>query len=142
MNALLSFLYAILANDCVSACESVGLDPQMAFLHADRSGRPSLALDLVEEFRSVIADRLALTLVNRQQVNGNGFATRESGAVQMDDATRKVVLVAYQQRKAEELMHPFLKEQVTVGLLFQVQARLLARWLRGDLDAYPAFFWR
>ncbi len=80
--------------------------------------------------------------MNRQQVNGNGFATRESGAVQMDDATRKVVLVAYQQRKAEELMHPFLKEQVTVGLLFQVQARLLARWLRGDLDAYPAFFWR
>lgn len=142
MNALLSFIYSVLTNDVLSACESVGLDPQMGFLHVDRSGRPSLALDLVEEFRPVIADRLALSLVNRQQVTARGFTTRESGAVQMSDETRKAVLVAYQKRKAEEIMHPFLKEKMTMGLVFHVQARLLARWLRGDLDAYPPFFWR
>lgn len=142
MNALLSLLYAILTNDVVAACESVGLDPQMGFLHADRSGRPSLALDLVEEFRPVIADRLVLSLVNRQQVTAGGFTVRESGAVNMSDETRKIVLVAYQKRKAEELVHPFLGEKMTIGLLFHVQARLLARWLRGELDAYPAFIWR
>jgi CRISP-associated protein Cas1 len=142
MNAILSFLYAILTNDLVSACQAVGLDPQMGFLHADRPGRPSLALDMVEEFRPVIADRLALSLVNRQQVTAAGFKQTESGAVQMNDETRKVVLVAYQKRKAEEIVHPFLNEKMTVGLLFHVQARLLARWLRGDLDAYPPFFWR
>jgi CRISPR-associated protein Cas1 len=142
INALLSFLYALLTNDVVSACEAVGLDPQMGFLHADRAGRPSLALDLVEELRPVIADRLALSLVNRQQVKGGGFTHRETGAVEMDDATRKTVLVAYQKRKEEELVHPFLKEKITVGLLPHVQARLLARWLRGDLDAYPPFFWK
>ncbi len=142
MNAILSFLYAILTNDVVSACQAVGLDPQMGFLHADRPGRPSLALDLVEEFRPVIADRLALSLVNRQQVTAAGFKQTESGAVQMNDETRKTVLVAYQKRKAEEIVHPFLNEKMTVGLLFLVQARLLARWLRGDLDAYPPFFWK
>ncbi len=142
MNALLSFLYSILTTDLVAACETVGLDPQMGFLHADRAGRPSLALDLVEEFRPVIADRLALSLVNRQQVSGRGLITRESGAVLMTDETRKAVLVAYQKRKAEEIVHPFLNEKMTIGLLFHVQARLLARWLRGDLDAYPAFFWK
>lgn len=142
MNALLSFLYAILTNDIVAACESVGLDPQMGFLHADRPGRPSLALDLVEEFRPVIADRLALSLVNRQQVSAGGFPVRESGAVNMSDETRKAVLIAYQKRKAEELVHPFLGEKMTIGLLFHIQARLLTRWLRGELDAYPAFIWK
>jgi len=142
MNSLLSFLYAILTHDVVAACESVGLDPQMGFLHADRSGRPSLALDLVEELRPMLADRLALSLVNRQQIDAKGFSRRESGGVEMDAATRKTVLVAYQKRKDEEILHPFLKEKVTVGLLPHVQARLLARWLRGELDAYPPFLWK
>lgn len=142
MNSLLSFLYTLLTYDVVSACESVGLDPQMGFLHADRAGRPSLALDLVEEFRPMIADRLALSLVNRQQVGPSGFAQSETGGVQMDAATRKTVLVAYQKRKDEQILHPFLKEKVTVGLLPHVQARLLARWLRGELDAYPPFLWK
>lgn len=142
MNALLSFLYALLTYDVVSACESVGLDPQMGFLHTDRAGRPSLALDLVEELRPMLADRLALSLVNRQQVAGPGFTRGETGAVAMDASTRKTVLVAYQKRKDEEILHPFLKEKITLGLLPHIQARLLARWLRGELDAYPAFFWK
>jgi CRISPR-associated protein Cas1 len=142
MNALLSFLYSVLTNDVVAACESVGLDPQMGFLHADRAGRPSLALDLVEELRPMIADRLALSLVNRQQVEGKGFKKTETGGVEMDAATRKTVLVAYQKRKDEEIIHPFLQEKVTVGLLPHVQARLLARWLRKELDAYPPMIWK
>jgi CRISPR-associated protein Cas1 len=142
MNALLSFLYSLLTNDVASACESVGLDPQMGFLHTDRSGRASLALDLMEEFRPMIADRLALSLVNRQQVESKGFKKTETGGVEMDDSTRKTLLVAYQKRKDEEIFHPFLKEKITVGLLPFVQARLLARWLRGELDAYPPFFWK
>ncbi|MDI6740074.1 MAG: type I-C CRISPR-associated endonuclease Cas1c [Candidatus Edwardsbacteria bacterium] len=142
LNALLSFLYTILAHDTVGACEGVGLDPQMGFLHAERPGRPSLALDLMEEFRSVIADRLALSLINLKQINGKGFKTTESGAVVMDDETRKTVLVAYQKRKQEEIMHPFLQEKAAIGLLPHLQALLLARHLRGDIDAYPPFFWR
>lgn len=142
MNALLSFLYALLTNDVVAACESVGLDPQMGFLHADRAGRPSLALDLVEELRPMIADRLALSLVNRQQIAAGGFRSQEAGGVEMNDATRKTVLVAYQKRKDEEILHPFLKEKVSLGLLPHVQARLLARWLRGELDCYPPLFWK
>jgi CRISPR-associated protein Cas1 len=142
VNALLSFLYTLVTYDVVAACESVGLDPQMGFLHADRSGRPSLALDLVEELRPMIADRLALSLVNRQQIDAKGFTRQETGGVEMDAATRKTVLVAYQKRKAEEILHPFLKEKVTVGLLPHVQAQLLARWLRGELDAYPPFLWK
>ena len=142
MNALLSFLYSLLTHDVVSACEAVGLDPQMGFLHADRAGRPSLAGDLIVELRPMIADRLALSLVNRQQVDAKGFRQHESGAVDMDDATRKTVLVAYQKRKDEEILHPFLKERVTIGLLPHVQARLLARWLREELDAYPSFLWK
>jgi CRISPR-associated protein Cas1 len=142
MNALLSFLYALLTNDVVAACESVGLDPQMGFLHADRAGRPSLALDLMEELRPMIADRLALSLVNRQQVDSKGFTQNETGGVEMNAATRKAVLVSYQKRKDEEIVHPFLRERVTVGLLPHVQARLLARWLRGELDAYPPFLWK
>lgn len=142
MNALLSFLYALLTSDVLSACEAAGLDPQMGFLHADRPGRPSLALDLVEELRAMIADRLALSLVNRQQVDAKGFARQPTSGVEMDSATRKAVLVAYQKRKDEEIVHPFLKEKITVGILPHVQARLLARWLRGELDAYPPFFWK
>ncbi len=142
MNALLSFLYALLTNDVAAACQSVGLDSQMGFLHSDRAGRPSLALDLVEEFRPAIADRLALSLVNRQQIEAKGFTQTESGGVEMNDNTRKALLVAYQKRKDEEILHPFLKEKVTVGLLPHIQAGLLARWLRGGLDAYPPLFWK
>lgn len=142
VNALLSFLYAMLAHDCRSACETVGLDPQAGFLHRDRPGRASLALDLMEELRPVLADRLALSLINRQQVKASDFALKETGAVEMKDTTRKAVLVAYQERKQQELEHPFLGEKVTLGLVCHLQARLLARHLRGDLDAYPAFLWK
>ena len=142
VNALLSFLYTLMVHDARSACETVGLDPQVGFLHRDRPGRPSLALDLMEELRAFLADRLALSLVNRRQVAGEGFRTSPVGGVEMDDATRKAVLVAYQKRKAEELVHPFLDEKVTVGLVPLIQARLLARHLRGELDAYPPFFWK
>jgi CRISPR-associated protein Cas1 len=142
MNALLSFLYALLTNDVTAACQSVGLDPQMGFLHTDRAGRASLALDLMEELRPMIADRLTLSLVNRQQVDAKGFRRQESGGVEMDDATRKAVLIAYQKRKDEEIVHPFLQEKVTVGVLPHIQARLLARWLRCELDAYPPFLWK
>jgi CRISPR-associated protein Cas1 len=141
MNSLLSFLYALLTNEVISALETVGLDPFVGFLHRDRPGRPSLALDLMEELRPVMADRLALSLVNRKQVTGKGFTKKESGGILMDEETRKVVLTAWQERKKEELMHPYLKEKIPFGLLPHVQAMLLARHLRGDLDAYPPFFW-
>ncbi len=142
VNAMLSFVYALLAHDVAAACESVGLDPQMGFLHADRPGRPSLALDLMEELRPVLADRLVLSLINRKQVISKGFTVRENGAVEMDDTTRKTVLVEYQKRKQAELTHPFLDEKVTLGILPFVQARLLTRTLRTDLAEYPAFFWK
>ena len=142
VNALLSFFYTLLAHDVTAALEAVGLDPAVGFLHRDRPGRPSLALDLMEEFRPIFADRLALSLINRQQIRGKGFRKTESGAVMMDDATRKEVLVAYQKRKQEEIQHPFLNEKLGVGLLPHVQAMLLARYLRGDLDGYPPFFWK
>lgn len=142
MNSLLSFLYTLLVHDVASALESVGLDPAVGYLHRDRPGRPSLALDLMEEFRPFLADRLTLSLVNRQQVKGKGFRKSETGAVIMDDDTRKEVLVAYQKRKQEEIQHPFLGEKVLVGLLPYIQAMLLARFLRGDLDGYPPFLWK
>lgn len=142
MNALLSFLYTILAHDVAAALEGVGLDPAVGYLHRDRPGRPGLALDIMEEFRPYLADRLALSLVNRQQIKGKGFRRTETGAVLMDDATRKEVLVAYQKRKQEEIQHPFLGEKVAIGLLPHVQALLLARCLRGDLDGYPPFLWK
>jgi len=142
LNALLSFIYTLLAHDCRAALESVGLDPQVGFLHRERPGRLSLALDVMEEFRPFLADRLALSLVNLRQVQGSGFRTAESGAVQMDDATRKALLIAYQKRKQEEILHPFLNEQAPIGLLPFLQARLLARHIRGDLDAYPPFIWK
>ena len=141
LNALLSFLYSLLTYEVASALEGVGLDPQVGFLHADRPGRPSLALDLMEELRPMLADRLALTLINRRQIKGSGFTRKESGGVLMDDATRKKVITAWQERKREQIMHPFLKERIPIGLLPHVQAQLLARHLRGDLDAYPPFFW-
>jgi CRISPR-associated protein Cas1 len=142
LNALLSFTYTLLAHDCVGALESVGLDPQVGFLHRDRSGRPSLALDLMEEFRPYFADRLVVSLINLRQVQGKGFKRSESGAVEMDDETRKTLLVAYQKRKQEEIKHPYLDETMPVGLLFYAQALLLARHLRGDLDGYPPFIWK
>lgn len=139
VNALLSFLYALLMHDCRSALESCGLDAQCGFLHRDRPGRPSLALDLMEEFRPWLADRLVLSLLNRRQLGPDDFETRESGAVLLKEASRKVVLQAWQERKQDEVIHPFLDEKTTIGLLPHLQARLLARHLRGDLDAYPAF---
>lgn len=142
VNALLSFVYTLLCHDVVSALESVGLDSQVGFLHRDRPGRPSLALDLMEELRSVLADRLVLTLINRRQINSSGFKTAESGAVIMDDETRKTVIVAYQQRKQDEIIHPFIEEKIPLGLVPYTQSILLARHLRGDMDGYPPFRWR
>ncbi len=142
VNALLSFIYTLLVHDVRSALETVGLDPTVGFLHRDRPGRPGLALDLMEEFRPVIADRLVLSLINRRQVAPNGFKKAESGAVVMDDSTRKTVLVEYQNRKQDEIFHPYIEEKIPLGLLFFVQANLMARFIRGDIDGYPPFFWR
>jgi CRISPR-associated protein Cas1 len=142
LNAVLSFLYVLLAHDVASALETVGLDPAVGFLHRDRPGRAGLALDLMEELRPVLADRLALTLINRRQVAPSGFTRTDSGGVTMNEATRKEVLVAWQSRKQEEILHPFLDERIPFGLVPYAQALLLARHLRGDLDAYPAFFWK
>jgi CRISPR-associated protein Cas1 len=142
VNALLSFAYVLLAHDVASALEAVGLDPAVGFLHRDRPGRDSLALDLMEELRPVLADRLVLSLINRRQVSASGFTSAESGGVTMNDPTRKEVLVAWQKRKQEEVLHPFLGERIPIGLIPHAQALLLARYWRGDLDAYPAYFWR
>lgn len=136
VNALLSFVYALLVNDCVSAAAAAGLDPSVGFLHVDRPGRPGLALDLMEEFRPLLADRLVLALVNRQQVKPDDFTTQDGGAVQMTEAARRTVLAAYQQRKREEVSHPLLGQKVGIGRLPFLQARILARHLRGDLPAY------
>lgn len=142
VNALLSFLYVLLLQDAVAALEAVGLDPAVGYLHRDRPGRPGLALDLMEELRPLLADRLAVSLINRRQVKRTGFQTTETGAVAMDDRTRKEVLVAYQTRKRDEIQHPYLDEKVVLGLLPHTQALLMARHLRGDLEAYPPFLWR
>ncbi|OGR07030.1 MAG: subtype I-C CRISPR-associated endonuclease Cas1 [Deltaproteobacteria bacterium RIFOXYD12_FULL_50_9] len=142
VNCLLSFLYTLLMHDVSAALEAVGLDPAVGFLHRDRPGRRGLALDIMEEFRPFLADRLALSLINLGQVRAKGFKVMETGAVVMDDETRKGLLVAYQKRKQEEIMHPFIGEKVAIGLLFHVQAMLLARFLRGDLDGYPPFIWK
>lgn len=142
VNALLNFLYALLGHDCRSALESVGLDPQVGLLHADRPGRASLALDLIEEFRPVLADRLALSLVNRRQLTAPDFVVDEGGAITLTDAARRTVLEAWTERKKEELRQPFLGEAVTLGLVPHIQAQLLARHLRGDLDGYPPFLWK
>ncbi len=139
---MLSFVYTLLVHDVSAALETVGLDPAVGSLHRDRPGRPSLALDLMEELRPVLADRVVLSLINRQQVKPSGFRATETGAVLMDETTRKAVLLAYQERKQEEIRHPFLNEKVEFGLLPHVQALLFARFLRGDLDAYPPFLWK
>lgn len=142
VNTLLSFLYTLLLSDIRGAVESVGLDPQVGSLHRDRPGRPSLALDLMEEHRAWLADRLALSLINRQQIRGQGFKKGETGGIVMNDDTRKQVLVAWQERKAETITHPFLNEKMTIAMTIQIQARLYSRFLRGDLDGYPPFLWR
>jgi CRISPR-associated protein Cas1 len=142
MNALFSFLYSVLMNDCRSAIESVGLDPQLGYLHSLRPGRAALALDLMEEFRSVIADRLALTLVNRKQLQSDDFEMRPGGAVQMKDAARKTLILAYQERKQELTSHPLLDQKLAIGLLPQIQARLLARVVRGEAEDYIPYLER
>lgn len=139
MNALLSFLYSMLMNDLRSAVESVGLDPQLGFLHAVRPGRAALALDLMEEFRPLLADRLALTLINRRQIDADDFVERPGGAIVLKDEARKAVVTAYQERKQESAIHPLLESTVSFGLVPLVQARLLARAVRGDAEAYVPF---
>lgn len=142
LNSVLSFLYTMLSHDVQSALESVGLDPYVGFLHKDRPGRASLALDLMEEFRPYLADRIALTLINRKQINKKGFVHKESGGIIMDPDTKKQVITAWQKRKREEIMHPFLNEKIEIGLIPYAQALLMARFLRGDLAEYPPFLCR
>ena len=142
VNAVLSFLYVLLSADCRAALESVGLDPQMGFLHSDRPGRPSLALDLMEEFRAPLADRTCLSLFNRKQLRPRSFRYEETGAVLLDDEARKTVLAAWQMRKRISMRHAFLGESLPLGLFPHVQSQLLARHLRGDLDGYPPFIWK
>lgn len=142
VNALLSFLYAMLGHDCRSALETHGLDPQVGFLHADRPGRSSLALDLMEELRPVLAERLALSLINRGQLRAVDFVIEDAGAVRLTDDARKSVLIAWQERKRDTLRHPLLDETMPLGLVPHFQAQLLARHLRGDLDGYPGFIWK
>jgi CRISPR-associated protein Cas1 len=142
MNALISFLYTLLLADCVAAVEGVGLDPQVGYLHALRPGRPALALDLIEELRSVLADRVALSLINRRQLQAEDFVTRDGGSVSLTERGRKEVLIAYQKRKADEVRHRVLDRSLPLGLVPHVQARLLARHLRGDLPEYLPFVYR
>jgi len=141
INCLLSFLYTLVVHDIRSALESVGLDPAVGYLHRDRPGRAGLALDLMEEFRP-LADRLALSLVNLGQVRQGDFTVSDGGGVRMSDAARKTLLVTYQKRKQEEMVHPFLEEKMSLGLFFHVQALLFARYLRGELDGYPPVIWK
>ena len=142
INALLSFFYAMLGHDCRSALEAHGLDPQVGFLHADRPGRPSLALDLMEDLRPVLADRLTLSLVNRAQLTADDFVVEEAGGVRLTDNGRRQALVAWQERKRESVRHPFFDESVPLGLFPYLQAQLMARHIRGELDGYPALIWR
>ena len=142
VNAMLSFVYTLLTNMVTSALESVGLDPYVGYLHVDRPGRASLSLDLVEELRAVMADRFVLSLINRKMVTGKNFSRQENGAILMDDELRKRVLMEWQSRKKEMITHPYLQEKVEWGMVPYVQALLLARYLRGDLDGYPVFLWK
>jgi CRISPR-associated protein Cas1 len=142
MNALLSFLYTLLVHDIRSALDSQGLDPQVGYLHRDRPGRPSLALDMMEEFRAALADRLALTLVNRGQLRAQDFRRLDGGAVAMEDSARRAVIAAWQERKRDERRHPFLGESAPLGLFWHLQALLLKRYMRDDLDGYPPCLWR
>lgn len=142
MNAMLSFVYTLLTNTVASALESVGLDPYVGYLHTERPGRVSLALDMIEELRAVLADRFVLSLVNKKIVSGKSFKQKENGAVLLDDEFRKRLLAEWQSKKKETLTHPYLKEKVEWGMIPYVQAMLLARYLRGDLDGYPVFLWK
>ena len=142
VNAMLSFAYTLLAHDCASALNSVGLDPYVGFLHRDRPGRTSLALDLMEEFRSVLADRFVLSLINNRQLSSTCFSKKENGAVLMTDDARKKFLASWQQKKKETITHPFIDEKIEWGTAPYVQALLLARYIRGDLDEYPPFMWK
>ena len=141
-NALLSFSYTLLTNTMASALETVGLDPYVGYLHTERPGRASLALDMIEELRPVIADRFVLLLINKRMIQGKAFKKKENGAVIMSDDARKLVLAEWQNKKKETLMHPFLQEKVEWGMIPFAQAMLLARYLRGDLDGYPPFLWK
>ena len=142
VNAMLSFVYTLLTNMIASALETVGLDPYVGFMHTDRPGRVSLALDLIEELRPVLADRFVLTLINKKMVSGKDFTKKEDGAVIMSDKARKNLLVEWQNKKKEVITHPYLGEKVEWGMIPFVQAMLLARYLRGDIDEYPPFFWK
>lgn len=138
----MSFVYTLLTNSITSALETVGLDPYVGCLHTERPGRVSLSLDLIEELRPVLADRFVLSLINKKMVSKKNFKQKENGAVLMDDAARKIVLTEWQNKKKEALTHPFLKEKIEWGMVPYVQATLLARYLRGDLDGYPPFLWK
>ena len=142
VNAMLSFGYMLLVNECASALEGVGLDSYAGFLHRDRPGRVSLALDLMEEMRSVLVDRFVLTLINLKQIQERDFVETDSGAVLLTEEGRKKFIKAWQERKKEEIKHPFLQEKINWGLVPNIQAQLLARYLRGDMDDYPPFFWK
>ncbi len=142
VNALLSFTYSIFSTMCASALESVGLDPYVGFLHKDRPGRMSLALDLMEEFRSVFCDRFVLKLINKKIIKNEHFTVKENGAVFLTEEGRKIYFQHWQDRKADKIKHPFLSETIELGTLPYVQALLLARYIRGDIDEYPPFFWK
>lgn len=142
VNALLSFVYTLLTNQIVAALESVGLDPYVGYLHTERPGRASLALDLIEELRAVVADRFVVSLINKKIITGKNFVKKENGAVLMSDDLRKKLLIEWQNKKKETLTHPYLKEKIEWGMVPYVQAMLLARYLRGDLDSYPVFLWK
>lgn len=142
VNALLSFVYTLLTNNIAAALECVGLDPYVGYLHTERPGRVSLALDMIEELRAVLADRFVLSLINKKIISAKNFTTKENGAVLMDDELRKKLLTEWQNKKKETLTHPYLKEKIEWGMVPYVQAMLLARYLRGDLDAYPVFLWK
>ena len=142
VNAMLSFGYTLLANDCAGALEGVGLDSYVGFLHRDRPGRKSLSLDLMEEMRAVLVDRFVLTLINNRQIREEHFQTSESGAVEFTDTGRKKFITEWQEHKREQITHPYLLEKIRWGLVPHVQALLLARYLRGDMDGYPPFLWK
>lgn len=142
VNAMLSFAYSLLGNDCAAALESVGLDAYVGFMHRDRAGRASLALDLMEELRTIMADRFVLTVINNRVLNADDFLREDAGAVRMTDGGRRAFLKAWQERKQDTVTHPFLSEKMSWGLVPYAQALLLARYIRGNLDAYPPFFWK
>ena len=142
VNAMLSYVYTLLYHDMISALEVVGLDPAVGFMHRDRPGRLSLALDLIEEFRSFFADRLVLSLINRNEISADQFEKTASGAVVMNEEAKKILISAYQEKKKSVLTHPYLEKKMHLAILFHTQARLLARYIRGDMDGYPVYIWK